>query len=109
MDRITKNIYRDHSCGELNKKNVGEIVRLAGWVSNVRDHGGITFIDLRDHYGITQIIVRDISKFPKLQKETVISSSGKVVSRDDINKNPKLKTGDIEIEADSIEILGQCM
>lgn len=109
MDKIAKNIYRDHSCGELNKENIGNIVKLAGWVSNIRDHGGITFIDLRDHYGITQITVRDISKFPKLQKETVVSISGKVVGRDEVNVNPKLKTGEIEVEADNIEILGQCM
>ena len=109
MDKIAKNIYRDHSCGELNKSNIGEKVKVAGWVSTIRDHGSITFIDLRDHYGIVQLVVKDNTKFEKLNKETVISVDGIVIAREEFNINPKLKTGEIEIEIDKITILGKCL
>lgn len=109
MDKIAKNIYRDHSCGELNKSNIGEKVKVAGWVSTIRDHGSITFIDLRDHYGIVQLVVKDNTKFEKLNKETVISVDGKVIAREEFNINPKLKTGEIEIEIDKITVLGKCL
>ena len=102
-------MYRTKTCGELNIKNASEIVELAGWVQKIRNLGGMLFLDLRDEFGITQIVVND----EKLQKEakeitteTCISVKGKVVERS--NKNKNMKTGEIEIVAESIEILGKC-
>lgn len=109
MDKIVKNIYRDHSCGDVSSADIGKTVRIAGWVNTIRDHGSISFIDIRDHYGIVQTTIRDMTKFPKLNKETVVSISGKVIPRDKNNINPKLKTGEIEIDVESIDILGQCL
>ena len=108
MDKIAKNIYRTNTCGELRKENVGEEVRLAGWINTIRDHGGITFIDLRDHYGLVQLVMKDELAI-KLSKETVISVLGKVIPRTPENVNPKLKTGEIEVEVKDVQILGQCL
>ena len=102
-------MYRDHNCGELNIKNVGEKVLLAGWVQRIRNLGSMQFIDLRDEKGITQIVVNTDelkNMMEQINPETVISVSGNVVERS--NKNPKMPTGEIEIEASKIEILGKC-
>ena len=101
-----ENIYRNHTCGELTIKNVGQEVKLAGWVQRIRNLGGMKFIDLRDQFGVTQIIVGEELSNIELVTECVISVSGKVLERS--NKNPKMPTGDIEIEAKDIEILGKC-
>ena len=101
-----ENIYRNHTCGELNIKNVGEEVRLAGWVQRIRNLGAMKFVDLRDQYGVTQIVIGEELNNIELVTECVISASGKVLERS--NKNPKMPTGDIEIEAKEIEILGKC-
>ena len=106
---IAKNIYRDHASIEVTSKLLGQTVRVAGWVSTIRDHGGITFIDLRDGYGIIQLVTKDITKFPKLGKETVISAEGVVISRDEGAFNPKLITGEIEVDLQKVEILGNCI
>ena len=99
------NKYRSHNCGELTIKNVGEEVRLSGWVQRIRDLGSMKFIDLRDQFGITQIVVNE--ELPQeVVTECVIKVEGKVVERS--NKNPKIPTGEIEIEEKSIEILGKC-
>ena len=100
------NQYRTHNCNELTIKNVGENVKLAGWVQSIRNLGGMKFIDLRDENGITQIIASDKIDLKDVVTESVISVEGKVVER--TNKNPKIATGDIEIEAQNIEILGKC-
>ena len=100
------NIYRTHHCGQLRMSDVGKDVTLSGWVNSIRKLGGITFATLRDNYGITQILVRDEGKMENICKETVIKVTGKVVERE--SKNPKMPTGDIEILADEIEILGKC-
>ncbi|MCI6542905.1 MAG: aspartate--tRNA ligase [Firmicutes bacterium] len=100
------NIYRTHHCGQLRMSDVGKDVTLSGWVNSIRKLGGITFATLRDNYGITQILVRDENKMENICKETVIKVTGKVVERE--SKNPKMPTGDIEILADEIEILGKC-
>lgn len=101
--------YRTHTCGQLTKENVGETVRLSGWVHRKRDHGGLLFVDLRDHYGITQVVADTSSAvFPVLEKvrlESVITVDGKVVSRDEDTINPKLPTGEIEVDAATAEIL----
>ncbi len=102
-------MYRDHNCGELNIKNVNEIVQLAGWVQRIRNLGSMAFVDLRDQYGITQIVVSSDEVKKELEEvnaESVISVTGKVLERS--NKNPKMPTGEIEIEAQKIELLGAC-
>ncbi|MFD7295986.1 aspartate--tRNA ligase [Streptomyces sp. NPDC059897] len=102
--------YRSHTCGELRATDVGSDVRLSGWLHNRRDLGGILFIDLRDHYGITQLVARPGTKaaevLDKLTKETVVRIDGKVVSRGADNVNPELPTGEVEIEASDVEVLG---
>ena len=95
--------YRSHSCGALAKANVGETVRLSGWVHNKRDHGGILFVDLRDHYGMTQIVAdSDSPALPILEKlklESVVTIDGTVKARADAAVNPNLPTGEIEVFA----------
>ncbi|KPI32969.1 Aspartyl-tRNA synthetase [Actinobacteria bacterium OV450] len=102
--------YRSHTCGELRASDVNADVRLSGWLHNRRDLGGILFIDLRDHYGITQLVARPgtaaAAVLDKLSKETVVRVDGKVVSRGSENINPDLPTGEIEIEAAEVEVLG---
>ncbi|TWI35098.1 aspartate--tRNA ligase [Paracoccus sulfuroxidans] len=102
--------YRSHTCGQLTAANAGNEVRLSGWVHRVRDHGGVLFIDLRDHYGITQVIADSDSPafatLEKLRAETVIRIDGKVKLRDASLVNPKLPTGEIEVYATDMEVLG---
>lgn len=104
-------MYRTNTCGELNLDFAGREVTLSGWVQRSRDLGGMTFIDLRDRYGITQLVFdmdfnRDLcEKARKLGREFVIQVSGKVRERS--NKNPKIATGDIEIEVSSVNILNR--
>lgn len=100
--------YRTHNCNELTLENLNERVSLAGWVDTIRDHGGVAFIDLRDQYGITQVVVNDDSLMNGIRKESVISVSGTVVKRDEETVNKKLKTGELEVKVDTVEILGEC-
>ncbi len=103
--------YRTHTCVELNKSNVGDTVRLSGWVHRVRDHGGVLFIDLRDHFGITQVIADNDSPvfevIETLRSEWCIRIDGKVLARDESLVNPKLPTGEVEVFIQDIEILGK--
>ncbi len=103
-------MYRNHNCGELNIKNVGEIVVIAGWVQKIRNLGSMKFIDLRDQFGITQVVISDneelMNMANELVTECVISVKGKVVERS--NKNTKIPTGEIEINAEEIKVLGKC-
>ena len=102
--------YRSHTCADLTKANVGDSVRLAGWVHRVRDHGGILFIDLRDHYGITQVLCDPdsaaFSEVEKVRAEWCIRIDGEVKARDASLVNPKLPTGEIEVFVRGIEVLG---
>jgi len=102
-------IYRSHTCADLNSSNVGENIRLSGWVHRVRDHGGILFIDLRDHYGMTQILADPDSPafnvVETLRAEWVIRIDGNVMARDSNLINSKLPTGEIEVFIKSIEVL----
>jgi len=102
------NQYRNHTCGELNIKNVGETVKLAGWVQRIRNLGAMKFIDLRDQFGITQIVISENRQelAQNLVTECVICVEGTVLERS--NKNNKIPTGEIEIEAKDIKILGKC-
>lgn len=101
--------YRTHNCNQLTIANVGEAVRLSGWVFRVRDHGKLLFIDLRDHYGVTQIVVdKDSDAFQLVQGlnlESVIRVDGKVLARSGDQVNPNLPTGHIEVRAVSVELL----
>ncbi|MGI3163401.1 aspartate--tRNA ligase [Pseudooceanicola sp. 200-1SW] len=102
--------YRSHTCADLTKANVGDTVRLSGWVHRVRDHGGILFIDLRDHYGTTQVLCDpDSAAFAEVEKvrsEWCIRIDGEVKARDEGLVNPKLPTGEIEVFVRDIEVLG---
>ena len=102
--------YRSHTCADLNNTNVGDTVRLSGWVHRVRDHGGVLFIDLRDHYGITQVIADgDSPVFAELEKvrsEWCIRIDGNVLARDESLVNPNLPTGEIEVFIRDLEVLG---
>ena len=103
--------YRSHTCADLNKSNVGETVRLSGWVHRVRDHGGLLFIDLRDHYGITQVMADPDSpvfaEIEKLRSEWCIRIDGNVMLRDESLINAKIPTGEVEVFIRDLEILGQ--
>ena len=103
------NVYRTQNCGELNIQNVGQEIKLAGWIQRIRNLGGMTFIDLRDQYGITQIVVSSEelkAQIANLCTECVISVEGTVVERS--NKNSKIPTGEIEIDAKKVVLLGEC-
>ena len=99
------NRYRTHNCGELRKIHVGLQARLAGWIDAIRDHGGIIFIDLRDHYGMTQIVFNDEKLIEGLGRESVITVSGIVRARSDETINAKLKTGEVELAVNTLEVL----
>jgi aspartyl-tRNA synthetase len=102
--------YRSHTCADLNKSNVGETVRLSGWVHRVRDHGGLLFIDLRDHYGITQVMADPdshvFSQIEKVRSEWCIRIDGNVMARDESLVNKKIPTGEVEVFIRDIEVLG---
>ena len=102
--------YRSHTCADLNASNVGQTVRLSGWVHRVRDHGGILFIDLRDHYGVTQVLADpDSPAFAALENvrsEWCIRIDGEVKARAPELVNTKLATGEIEIFIRDMEVLG---
>ena len=102
--------YRSHTCADLTKENVGDTIRLSGWVHRVRDHGGLLFIDLRDHYGITQVlcdpdspVFKDVEK---LRSEWCIRIDGIVKARDAALVNSKIPTGEIEVFVRDLEVLG---
>jgi aspartyl-tRNA synthetase len=102
--------YRSHTCAALNKSNVGDTVRLSGWVHRIRDHGGILFIDLRDHYGVTQVLCDPdspvFSEVEKVRSEWCIRIDGTVKARDESLVNAKLPTGEIEVFVRDMEVLG---
>jgi aspartyl-tRNA synthetase len=104
--------FRTHTCNDLRKSDIDAAIRLSGWIHSRRDHGGVLFIDLRDNYGITQVVVYPTVGFQdeisRLPKETVVLFNGKVAFRSEENINPKLPTGEIEVIADSYEVLGPC-
>ena len=102
-------MYRTHNLGELTIKNIEEEVELSGWIQKIRDLGGMVFIDLRDQFGITQIVISDEKlqeQAKELTTESCIHICGKVVERS--SKNPKMATGEIEVVAEKIEVLGKC-
>ncbi|MBQ4084432.1 MAG: aspartate--tRNA ligase [Alphaproteobacteria bacterium] len=102
--------YRTHTCEALRKENVGQEVRLSGWVHSKRDHGNLLFIDLRDHFGLTQCVADTssplFSELEKVRLESVISLTGQVLAREGSTINPKLPTGEIEVAITGFEMLG---
>ncbi|MDR3498115.1 MAG: aspartate--tRNA ligase [Parvibaculum sp.] len=106
------NLYRSHTCGALRKSQVGETVRLSGWVHRKRDHGGLLFIDLRDNFGLTQLVfdpdrAEAFGLAEKVRSEFVIKIEGKVVARSAETVNPNLGTGEIEVQVASLEVLSE--
>jgi len=102
--------YRSHTCADLNASNVGETVRLSGWVHRIRDHGGILFVDLRDHYGLTQVLCDPDSPafkdMEKVRSEWCIRIDGNVKARDPELVNAKIPTGEVEVFVRDLEVLG---
>ena len=103
----TSNIYRNRTLNQISEADVDAEIRVAGWVENIRDHGGVSFIDLRDMYGILQVVMRDTSLLDGINKEDCISIEGVIQHRDEETYNPKIPTGTIELEAHSVDILGK--
>ncbi|MBQ3512727.1 MAG: aspartate--tRNA ligase [Lachnospiraceae bacterium] len=103
----TSNIYRNMTMDQISESNVGQTLKIAGWVENIRDHGGVSFIDLRDMYGVMQVVMRDTSLLNGLNKEDCISVEGLIQHRDEETYNDKIPTGTIELEAHKVEVLGK--
>ena len=105
-------MYRTHKCNELKIAEKGLDVILSGWINKKRDHGNLLFIDLRDNYGMTQCIIgksnESFKVLEKIQLESVIKINGNVVKRSDDTINSDLKTGEIEVNINSFEVLGTC-
>ena len=102
-----ENIYRNRTMNEITEGDVGKTLKVAGWVENIHDHGGVSFIDLRDMYGVLQVVMRDTSLLDGITKEDCVSIEGIVEHRDEETYNPKIPTGTIELEAKTVEILGK--
>ncbi len=101
------NKYRTHTCGQLTTNDLGKEVTISGFVSTIRDHGGVMFVDLRDEEGTTQVVVHDDSLLTHVNKESVIKVKGEVILRDEDTINPKIKTGQIEIMCQELEVLSE--
>ena len=100
-------LYRECTLNQVSENDIGKERRVAGWVENIRDHGGVSFIDLRDMYGVMQVVLRDTSLLDHVRKEECLSVEGVIQHRDEETFNPKIPTGTIELEAHKIEILGK--
>ncbi|MCI9081768.1 MAG: aspartate--tRNA ligase [Lachnospiraceae bacterium] len=100
-------IYRDTTLDKVNEADIGRTIRIAGWVENIRDHGGVSFVDLRDMYAVMQVVIRDGKLLNGIRKEQALSIQGIIEKRDEETYNPKIPTGTIELEAKEIDILGE--
>lgn len=103
------NQYRTHFCGEVSEQEIGKEIRVAGWVENIRDHGGIKFLDLRDHSGVVQIVVYDDALLEDVSRECSLTASGTVVLRDEDTVNPKISTGTVEMKVKDLTVLGKVL
>ena len=101
------NIYRDITLDKVSEGDIGRTVRVAGWVENIRDHGGVSFVDLRDMYAVMQVVIRDGKLLEGIRKEQAISVQGLIEKRYEETYNPKIPTGTIELDAKEIDILGE--
>ena len=106
---MKENMYRDIYCGEVNSSYIGKNIRLAGWVNSIRNLGNLVFITLRDETGIVQLISEDVEKYKNLHREATVTVTGVVEARtpDMVNKN--MKTGEIEVRLETLEVLGDCI
>ena len=102
-----QSLYRTITADKLTEKLIGATVTMCGWVENIRDHGGVSFIDLRDYYGVVQVVMRDTSLLHGLAKEDCISVTGPIEARDEETYNPKIPTGTIELNCKSVRVLGK--
>ena len=100
-------MYRDLTLKEIGEQHIGKTLQVAGWVENIRDHGGVSFIDLRDMYGVLQVVMRDTTLLNGITKEMCVSIEGPVEKRDEETYNPKIPTGMIELEAKTVTVLGK--
>jgi aspartyl-tRNA synthetase len=101
------NIYRDRTLNNVSESDIGNTLKFAGWIENIRDHGGVSFIDLRDMYGVLQVVIRQPQLLEGLRKEECISVSGIIEKRDEETYNPKIPSGTIELDAQEIIKHGQ--
>ena len=101
------NIYRDITLEQVGEGDIGKTVRAAGWIENIRDHGGVSFVDLRDMYAVMQVVIRDSSLLKGIHKEQAVSIQGMIEKRDEETYNPRIPTGTIELDAKEITILGE--
>ena len=99
--------YRTHYCGKITKENIGDEIKIAGWVENIRDHGGVIFVDIRDESGTIQTVSNDDEMFKSLTRESAITMEGTVRLRDEETINIKLATGEIEVLVTKLEVLGK--
>lgn len=101
------NIYRTKTLNKIGESDIGATLKIAGWIENIRDHGGVSFIDLRDMYGVMQVVMRDTKLLAGLNKEDCICIEGVIEHRDEETYNPKIQSGTIELEAHAVEVLGK--
>lgn len=106
---INQNQYRTIECGQLRESHIGSTVKIAGWVENIRDHGGVMFLDVRDRFGIVQVVVHNDELLKDVTRECTVTVGGSVLKREDETVNSKLMTGMVEIHADNLEVLGKCV
>ena len=100
-------LYRECTLDQITEKDIAGERKVAGWVENIRDHGGVSFIDLRDMYGVLQIVMRNTQLLKGIGREDCVSITGKIEKRDEETYNPRIPTGTIELEAHTVEILGK--
>lgn len=101
------NIYRDITLDKVSEELIGKTIRVAGWVENIRDHGGVSFIDLRDMYAVIQVVIRDAAILEDIHKEQSVTIEGVIEQRDEETYNPKIPSGTIELDAKEIKVLGE--
>ena len=102
-----KNMYREVTLREISEGDIGRELRVAGWIENIRDHGGVSFVDLRDMYGVLQVVMRESSLLEGLSREMCVSVEGLIEKRDEETYNPRIPTGTIELEARKVDVLGR--
>ena len=106
-EKEMSDMYRSKTMDKISESDIGSQLKIAGWVENIRDQGGVSFIDLRDMYGVMQVVLRDASLLNEVRKEECLSIEGIIEHRDEETYNPKIPTGTIELEAHKITVLGK--